>query len=95
MRVKWPNTMQRISPPVALHAGETELADIIARYATELADRAEKCPGFTSPFVRHTNTVSIIDEPVPWIWIDPPISAGQGKLAEQVRPASRMATPMA
>jgi hypothetical protein len=34
----------------------------------------------------------MIEEPVPLIWIEAPISAGQGMVAEQVRPESSMAT---
>ena len=46
----------------------------------------------TSPVWRQTKTVSITDDPVPLIWIEAPISAGHGSEAEQVRPASRIAT---
>jgi hypothetical protein len=48
----------------------------------------------TEPVDRQTKTVSMTDEPVPLMWIDPPISAGHGIAAEQASPASRIATMM-
>jgi len=47
------------------------------------------------PLSRQTKTVSTMDDPVPWMWMEPPISAGHGSEAEQVNPASRIAMPTA
>ena len=43
----------------------------------------------TVPWDRQTNTVSTMDEPVPFMWMEAPISAGQGIDAEHFRPRHR------
>ena len=40
----------------------------------KIATRAGVCP-----VSRQTKTVSTMEDAVPWMWIDPPISAGTGK----------------
>src|SRR5207245_4848919 len=91
-RIKWPKTIHLISPWVG--------SQLAARscFISSTTNRA-RARGLSvnhrlgkRPVERQTKTVSTMEEPVPLIWIEAPISAGHGIVAEQVRPASRIAT---
>ena len=66
---------------------------VINKAATESGSSANRCRCVT-PLDLHTKTVSIMEESVPLICIDAPISPGHGSDAEQMSPASRMAAAM-
>ena len=94
-RVTWPKTMQRTSPAVGFMPPSRSWCNSSAMRLASWSGVRQRPWRAVAPVERQTKTVSTIDDPVPWMWIEPPISAGQGSAAEQVRPASRIATATA
>ena len=90
-RMRWPYAMHRASPrlgfrPPSRSWATSSITKRAISSAVETRLRRETCP-----VERHTNTVSTTEDVVPLIWMEAPISAGQGREAEQTRPASRRA----
>ena len=87
--------MQRVSPTVGTRPARVSWTRSAATTAASPAGVSKSHCRRVLPVVRQTRMVSMMDEPVPWMWIEPLISAGQGSEAEQTSPASRIATPTA
>ncbi len=84
--------MQRISPRVGVTLPvRRQSISPDTRLAIPLGSLTIHRRG-TFPVERQTKMVSTIEEPVPLIWIEAPISAGHGNDAEHVNPASRIET---
>ena len=87
--------MHRRSPYVGVLPALSSLSKSSVTMAASCSGVSNSQRAGVAPDARHTKTVSMMDDAVPWIWIEPPISAGHGSDAEQTRPASRIATPTA
>ena len=60
------------------HAGVTQLVHFIRNVLGQFVSDLQSPWRAVEPVERQTKTVSTIEEPVPRMWIEPPISAGQG-----------------